>query len=104
MEGLDLMDDPLRELEHLRQLAAAEPTKRFDRLYRVVGHIKLLTGAGEHGRQHTGGRTAGIDGQTRSDLAPNMLLRLAEELAHNRYHPQAVRRVYIPQGKTGRRA
>jgi group II intron reverse transcriptase/maturase len=104
IEELDLMDDPLRELEHLRKLAATEPTKRFDRLYRLVGHIKLLTGAGERVRQNTGGRTAGIDGQTRSDIDPNMLLQLAAELAQNRYRPQAVRRVYIPKGKTGRRA
>ena len=75
------MDDPLRELEHLRKLAAAEPTKRFDRLSRLVGPLKLLTGAGERVRQNTGGRTAGIDGQTRSDIDPNMLLRLADELA-----------------------
>jgi RNA-directed DNA polymerase len=33
-----------------------------------------------------------------------MLDRLAEELAHNRDHPQAVRRAYIPKGNTGRRA
>src|SRR3712207_5111696 len=39
MEGLDLMDDPLRELEHLKKLAA-DPTKRFDKLYRLVGHLK----------------------------------------------------------------
>lgn len=98
------MDDPLRALEHLRKLAAAEPTKRFDTLYRLVGHIKLLTCAGERVRQNTGGRTAGIDGQTRSDIDPDMLRGLAEELAQNRYQPQAVRRVYIPKGQTGRRA
>jgi retron-type reverse transcriptase len=98
------MDAPLRELEHLRKLAAAEPTKRCDRLYRLVGHITLLTGAGERGRQNTGGRTAGSDGQTSSDIAPHMLLQLAEELAPNRSRPPAVRRVYIPKGKTARRA
>jgi group II intron reverse transcriptase/maturase len=33
-----------------------------------------------------------------------MLSQLAEELASHRYQPQAVRRVYIPKGKSGRRA
>jgi RNA-directed DNA polymerase len=33
-----------------------------------------------------------------------MLDRLAEELAHNQYRLQAVRRAYIPKGNTGRRA
>src|SRR5262249_447860 len=30
--------------------------------------------------------------------------RLADELTHNRYQPQMVRRAYIPKGKTGQRA
>lgn len=78
MEVLDLMDDPLRELEHLRKLAPTDPTKRFDKLYRVVGHLQLLTCAGERVRQNTGSRTAGIDGQTRRDIDPDMLRGLAE--------------------------
>lgn len=98
------MRDPLRELEHLGSLAAAEPGKRFGKLYRLVCHRGLLRHAGERVRQNTGGRTAGIDGQTRRHIDDGMLDRLAEELAHNQYHPQAVRRVYIPKGRSGRRA
>jgi RNA-directed DNA polymerase len=98
------MDDPLRELEHLRKLATIDPAKRFDKLYRLVGHLKLLTCAGERVRQNTGSRTAGIDGQTRRDIDPKMLRGLAEAFAQPRYQPHAVRRVYILQGKTGRRA
>jgi RNA-directed DNA polymerase len=98
------MRDPLRELEHLGNLAAAEPGKRFGKLYRLICHRKLLQYAGERVRQNTGGRTAGIDGQTRRHIDDGMLDRLAGELAHNRYHPQAVRRAYIPKGKIGRRA
>jgi RNA-directed DNA polymerase len=103
-EGLDLMRDPLRELEHLGNLAAADPAKRFGKLYRLVSHRELLRHAGECVRQNTGGRTAGIDGQTRRQIDEGLLARLAEELAHNQYQPQAVRRAYIPKGKTGRRA
>jgi hypothetical protein len=98
------MRDPLRELEHLGNLAAADPVKRFGTLYRLVCHRELLRHAGERVRQNTGGRTAGIDGQTRRHIDDGVLDRLAEELAHHRYHPQAVRRAYIPKGKTGRRA
>jgi group II intron reverse transcriptase/maturase len=104
IEVLDLMNDPLRELEHLSKLASADPIKRFSDLYRLVSHWKLLALAGERVRQNTGGRTAGIDGQTRKHIDMKMLSLLAEELASHRYQPQAVRRVYIPKGKTGRRA
>jgi group II intron reverse transcriptase/maturase len=97
------MRDPFCELEHLSQLAAAEPTKRFEKLYRIVNHLDLLRVAGERVRQNTGGRTAGIDGQTRRHIDEQMLAQLADDLAHNRYHPQAVRRAYIPK-KTGKRA
>jgi group II intron reverse transcriptase/maturase len=104
MEELDLMDDPLSELGHLRKLAKTDPTKRFDKLYRLVCHPDLLAVAAERVRQNTGGRTAGIDGQTRKQINPELLRQLTDELAHGRYHPQAVRRAYIPKGKTGRRA
>ncbi len=97
------MQDAQRELEHLRKLATADLKKRFGELYRLVSHIQLLTVAGERVRQNTGGRTAGIDGQTRRDIDPDMLSQLAGELAQSQYHPQAVRRVYIPKGKTERR-
>src|ERR671915_1291339 len=98
------MNDPLRELEHLSKLASADPSKRFSDLYRLVGHWKLLALAAERVRQNTGGRTAGIDGQTRKAIDTSMLSPLAEELASHRYQLQAVRRVYIPKGKSGRRA
>jgi RNA-directed DNA polymerase len=104
LQGLDLMQDPLRELEPLRRRAAAEAPTRCDRLSRLVGPIQLLTGAGERVRQNPGGRTAGSDGHTRRAIDPKMLLRLAEARAQHRSHPHAVRRVYLPKGKTGRRA
>jgi len=63
------MQDALRELEHLSKLATADLTKRFGKLY-LVSHIQLLTIAGERVRQNTGGRTAGIDGQTRNISTP----------------------------------
>jgi len=103
-EELDLMRDPFEELGHLRKLAKADPTKRFDMLYRLVCHPEVLAVAAERVRQNTGGRTAGIDGQTRKQINAELLTHLAEDLTQHRYGPQAVRRVYIPKGKTGRRA
>jgi RNA-directed DNA polymerase len=98
------MADPFRELEHLSKLAAAQPRKRFGRLYRLVRQAGILAAAAERVRQNTGGRTAGIDGQTRRQISAEMLAELAADLAHGRYRAKAVRRAYIPKGKTGRRA
>jgi len=98
------MRDPLSELGHLRKLAKADPTKRFDKLYRLVCARDILAIASERVSQNTGGTTAGIDGQTRKQINTEMLVTLADELRQDRYHPQAVRRAYIPKGKKGRRA
>jgi group II intron reverse transcriptase/maturase len=96
--------DPFRELEHLSKLAAAHPRKRFGRLYRLVRQAGILAAAAERVRQNTGGRTAGIDGQTRRQISTEMLTELAADLTYGRYRAKAVRRAYIPKGKTGRRA
>jgi retron-type reverse transcriptase len=98
------MRDPLSELGHLRKLAKVDPTKRFDKLYRLVGARDILVIASERVSQNTGGTTAGIDGQTCKQINTEMLVTLADELRQDRYHPQAVRRAYIPKGKKGRRA
>jgi RNA-directed DNA polymerase len=98
------MRDPFSELGHLRKLAKADPTKRFDTLYRLVCHPEVLAVAAERVRQNTGGCTAGIDGQTRKQINSDLLTHLTDDLTHHRYRPQALRRVYIPKGKTGRRA
>jgi RNA-directed DNA polymerase len=103
-EGLDLRRDPRCELEHLGNLAAADPAQRFGKLSRRVSHRGLLPHAGAHGRQNTGGHTAGIDGQTRRHLDDSRRVQVAGELTNNRSQPQAVRRASIPPGKTGRRA
>lgn len=103
-EERDLMRDPLSELGHLRKLAKANPTKRFDKLYRLVRAREILALASERVSQNTGGTTAGIDGQTRKQINAEMLVTLADELRQERSHPQAVRRASIPKGKKGRRA
>jgi len=98
------MGSVVAELEHLSKLASADPTKRFSKLYKLVRDVGLLAIAADRVRTNTGGRTAGIDGQTRQQADYTLVATLADELAATRYRPQPVRRVYIPKGTTGRRA
>jgi RNA-directed DNA polymerase len=97
MEELDLVNAPLRELEHLRKLAAAEPTKRFEKLLKLVRQEVFLSAAWQHVRTNHGSKTPGVDGQTKEDITADMLHRLAQEITEKRYRPQPVRRVYIPK-------
>jgi hypothetical protein len=48
-------------------------------------------------RQNTGGNTAGIDGQTRRDIDPDMLSQLAKELNHLRQSRRLIN-LLAPQG------
>ena len=102
-EERDRRRDPCRALAPRRPLAAAAPTKRCGLLFRLGSHLDLLRGAGARVRQHTGGRTAGIDGQPRRQIDAQRLAPLADDCAPTRAPPQAVRRADIPK-KTGQRA
>lgn len=103
-EVIDLVKDPQRELEHLRKLASADPTKRFGKLLKAVKQETFLTMAWERIRTNKGSRTSGVDGQTKEDVNAQMIHELARELAERRYQPKPVRRVYIPKpGKKEKR-
>jgi hypothetical protein len=78
--------------EGVGTLAAADPAKRFGTRSRLVAPRAWRRDAGEHVRQTPGGRTAGRDGQTCRQIDDGRLDRGAEELAHHRSHPPAVRR------------
>ncbi len=67
-----------------------------------MSNIGLLAVAADRVGTNTGGRTAGIDGQTRKHIDLELLSKLAGELTANRYRPKPVRRVYIPKGPTGK--
>jgi retron-type reverse transcriptase len=82
------MSSVVAELEHLSKLARADPTKRFSRLHKLVRDVGLLATAAERVRSNTGGRTAGIDGQTRKQVDFALVAALADELATNHYRPQ----------------
>ena len=91
------MRDVLLELDHLKKLAAQDPTKRFDRLYRLVGQRQLLALARERIAGNTGAHTPGVDGRTIEDATNEVIQHLSDDLRQGQYHPRPVRRVYIPK-------
>jgi group II intron reverse transcriptase/maturase len=99
------MVDPYAELEHLRKLATADPTKRFGKLLKIVRQETFLEMAWMRIRANEGSHTPGVDGQIKDDIDENwgIIRDLAQELAEHRYQPQPVRRVYIPKGKDQKR-
>jgi retron-type reverse transcriptase len=97
------MRDPQQELEHLRALATANPTKRFSKLLKIVRHETFLAQAWERVRTNVGSRTPGVDGKTKRTIDPNLVHHLAHDLKLHQYTPQPVRRVYIPKGRNQRR-
>jgi group II intron reverse transcriptase/maturase len=98
------MGDPHRDLEHLRKLAAANPTKRFGKLLKIIRQDAFLQMVWQKVRTNKGSRTPGVDGQTREDVDDHVLHDLAHDLATRHYRPQPVRRTYIPKrGKPGQR-
>jgi retron-type reverse transcriptase len=98
------MADPHRALDHLRKLAAANPTKRFGKLLKVMRHNAFLQMVWQKVRTNKGRRTPGVDGQTKADVDAHVLHDLAHDLATRHYRPQPVRRTYIPKrGKPGQR-
>src|SRR5258708_23277102 len=98
------MRDPLSELGHLRKLAKAKPTKRFDKLYRLGCAGDILDTAAQRVSQNTGGTTAATDGQTRKQINIALLATLAAAPRQHRYHPQALPRAHIPPGEKSGRA
>ena len=90
------MSDPHRELEHLRKLAQANPTMRFEKLLKIIRQAPFLEMVWGKVQTNRGSRTPGIDGQTREDIEESVFQSLAHLLATRQYRPQPVRRTYIP--------
>jgi group II intron reverse transcriptase/maturase len=79
-----------------------EPEVRFKRLYKYLTRPEWVEAAIDKILRNRGSRTAGIDGKTRRDYQDeNERVELAksilDELGTQTYHPQPVRRVYIPK-------
>jgi len=95
------MVDVTTELGHLKKLAEEDPTKRFDRLYRLLRQGELLALAKERIAKNKGAQTPGVDGRTMSDITNEDLIQLSRILANGTYWPMPVRRGYVPK-KNGR--
>jgi retron-type reverse transcriptase len=89
--------DVILELEHLNKLAKEDPTRRFNRLYRLLRQEQFLMLAKERIAHNKGANTAGVDGQIMDDVTPEDIVQLSQELASNSYQPQPVQRRYIPK-------
>jgi group II intron reverse transcriptase/maturase len=88
------MVDVTAELGHLKKLAEEDPTKRFDRLYRLLRQGGLLALAKDRIANNKGAQTPGIDGRTLNDLTDENLVQLSRELAKGTYQPMPVKRGY----------
>jgi group II intron reverse transcriptase/maturase len=84
-----------QERAHLAKLAAAEPHKRFRKLYRLLCQRSWLEVALDAIRANRGFNTPGVDGIKGTHLTPEHLDRLAEKLRAGTYQPMPVRRVFI---------
>ncbi len=97
------MNNVEQERAHLAKLAAAEPHKRFRRLYRLLCQRSWLEVALDAIRTNQGFNTPGVDGVKGADLTQEQLDRLAEKLRAGTYQPMPVRRVFIPKRNGKRR-
>jgi group II intron reverse transcriptase/maturase len=89
--------DVTLELEHLNKLAREDPTRRFNRLYRLLRQESFLMLAKEQIAHNKGANTPGVDGKVMDDITPADISQLSKELATNTYQPQPVQRRYIPK-------
>lgn len=97
------MADVVRELEHLKKLAEEDPTRRFERLYRLLRQEACLMLAKQRISSNKGASTPGVDGQVMDDIVPDEIKRLSQQLSAGCYQPRPVRRHYIPKRNGKRR-
>ena len=86
--------------------AEADQTRRFDRLLRLITNRTWLAEAARIILASRGARTPGVDGINKQHLQSNLdnhLEQLRMDLLKGNYHPQPVRRIYIPKANGKRR-
>jgi len=90
----------------LSQKATNEHEHQFENLYGLLCNEVWLREAVHKTLRNTGGRTAGIDTMTRSNLLGDLegyTTRLREALKAKTFEPTPVRRVYIPKPNSKKR-
>jgi group II intron reverse transcriptase/maturase len=88
--------------------ASNEPDLRFKRLYKYLTHREWVEAAVKEVLRNRGSRTAGVDRKTRSSYQDEteremLVASIQGELASCTYHPEPVRRVYIPKANGKKR-
>lgn len=102
------MNDLRKTQASFARKAQAQPTHRFGDLYHLICREEWLSEALRCVLRNTGSRTAGIDGISRKHLQEEtaqatFIHTLRTELRSNTYHPQPVRRHWIPKANGSRR-
>ncbi len=97
----------ISEMQHkLATWAEDDPNRRFDRLFRLIADETWLGEAARIVLASSGAHTPGIDGidkqRMQAGLAENLASLRADLLSGN-YHPQPVKRIYIPKANGKRR-
>lgn len=80
--------------------AATDPSRRIERLLRLITQPEWLSEAARITLSSKGAHTPGVDGMNKAKLQarlPAELQRLSEELLSGHYQPLPARRVYIPK-------
>lgn len=91
----------ISEMQHkLAMWAEGDPNRRFDRLLRLIANREWLAEAARIVLASSGARTPGIDGMDKQRLQVRLdqhLEDLRACLLAGSYHPQPVKRIYIPK-------
>ncbi|NND70360.1 MAG: group II intron reverse transcriptase/maturase [Rhodothermales bacterium] len=99
-----IIDDLQRKLA---TWTATDPTRRVDRLLRLIAEHDWLTEAARITLSSSGAKTPGVDGMTRQHLGPEVLPdfleHIREDLLAEKYLPAPARRIYIPKANGKRR-
>ena len=85
----------------LAKTASEHPDHRFSNLYDLLHWDYWMHISAERVLARPGSQTDGVDGQTRKAFKADyerQMTTLIDQLKRKTYHPQPVRRVYIPTG------
>jgi len=80
--------------------AATDPSRRIERLQRLIAQPEWLAEAARFTLSSKGAHTPGVDGVNKATLQARLtaeLQRLRDELIKGDYQPLPARRVYIPK-------